>query len=106
MLFYTIVVYWSNKTNENAKIERLRSPRQEVNVSDATSLEAAPSARWDAIVLPPTTANYTFTLRCRGKAERSSQNAFRSVILDIHGNHGYSWIFMDVHCKMINFRLS
>ena len=45
------------------------APRfQEVNVSDATSLNAAPSARWDAIVLPPTTANYSFILRCRGKA--------------------------------------
>ena len=37
-------------------------------MSDATSLNAAPSARWDAIVLPPTTANYSFILRCRGKA--------------------------------------
>lgn len=51
----------------------LKQLAQEVNVSDVSSLEAAPSARWDAIVLPPATANYTFLLRCHGKAKWAKQ---------------------------------
>ena len=63
-----------------------RQVHQEINITSDSTTNAfdgtpPPSARWDTIVLPPTMANYTFTLRSRGKeATLIFENQLRATV--------------------------